>query len=70
MSVENRIRQVATEKLRVRVTRRRRGPFVVIRPDGLQTEHRTRREALQRLLAEFRCMDPLEWQIAVLLRPE
>ncbi len=68
MNLEKRIRALLCDKVSIRITSRRRGPFVVVRPDGLQTEHATRREAMQRLMAELRCMNRLTWQIAVLLR--
>jgi hypothetical protein len=70
MNLTTRIRWLLGEKLHVRITRRRRGPFVLIRPDGLQTEHRTKKEALQRLLAELRTTDSLEWKIAILGKRE
>ena len=68
MNIENKVRELLKEKLLVRVTRRVRGPFVVTRPDGFQTEHRTKREALQRMYAELRCMKPLTWELTVLLK--
>lgn len=68
MNIETRIRDTLRNKLSVNITRRKRGPFVVVRPDGKWTEHRTKREGLQRMLAELRCMNALRWQLAVLLK--
>ncbi len=70
MSLENRVRETAQRKIRVHVTRRRRGPFTITRPDGTQTEHRTRKEALTRLWLELRTLNSVTWSVEVLLRPE
>lgn len=70
MTIETRIRDTLRSKLRVHVTRRVRGPFVVVRPDGKQTEHKTKKEALNRMLAEARCMNALRWSVSVILKPE
>lgn len=68
MTIETRIRETLRNKLNIAITRRKRGPFCVVRPDGKQTQHKTKREALNRMLAEVRCMNALRWQVAVLLK--
>lgn len=65
MTLENRIRETLGQKLGVSITRRKRGPFVLTRPDGKQTQHKTKREALNRMLAEARCMNALRWSVSV-----
>jgi hypothetical protein len=63
MTTENRIRELLKSKLSVQVTRRVRGPFTLTRPNGAQTEHRTRKEALNALLVSARVMNRLVWRI-------
>lgn len=63
MNTENKLRQLARSKLTVRITRKRRGPYILVRPDGKTTEHPTRKEALNRLLVEMRCTNKLTWTI-------
>lgn len=64
MTIENRIRKVLASKLTLYVTRKKRGPYVTINPDGKIIEHSTKKGALNHLLAEIRCMNSLRWMIA------
>jgi len=61
MSVETKFRHLAAGKVRVVVTRRRRGPFILVRPDGTVTERHTRKEALASVSAVMRCMNNLQF---------
>lgn len=63
MTTENRIRKLLASKLTVRVTRKKRGPYVVFEPDGFSTFHKTRRGALNYLLVKVRCTNSLHWTI-------
>lgn len=60
MTVEDKIRAKSHWKMRVWITKRRRSRagFIVARPDGTQSVHPTRKEALQALYAVIRC-EPL-----------
>lgn len=64
MSIENRIRKVLASKIGLHVTRKKRGPFIVYAPlGGLPTEHKTKKGALQCVLAQVRCMNAIDWTI-------
>lgn len=72
--VQSRIRQIAGDKVKVRITSRRRskGGFYVWSP-AIEIKQRidvakTKAEAEQMLLAKIRCLEELEFQITV--RPQ
>lgn len=66
MNTEKKLRELASSKLVIRITRKRRGPYLVCKPNGQTVECRTRAEALNRLLVEMRCMNKLTWTITTL----
>lgn len=63
MTIENRIRKLLASKLKLCVTKKKRGPYLLIHPDGKMTDHKTKRGALNHALAEIRCMNSLRWMI-------
>lgn len=68
MNIEKRIRAIAAKKVKVIITSktRNRDGFAVTGPDGL-TKHRTKREAIQAMLARVRCSNQVEWAVRPLL---
>lgn len=63
MTTENRIRKLLASKLTLVVTRKKRGPFIVIDPDGMLTDHKTKKGALNYLLEKIRCTNSLNWTV-------
>lgn len=65
MNIEKRIRAIAAKKVKVVITgkTRNREGFEVIGPSGPDKLCRTKKEALQNLLARLRCADPVAWMI-------
>lgn len=65
MNTEQRIRRIAASKIKVRITKRTRskGGFYVWTPFYPATYCKTKREALQMLLAQTRCVRDLEFYI-------
>jgi hypothetical protein len=68
MKLESKIRKALASKLRVRITTRRRGLFVVKRPNGYSTEHVGRKQALQALYAEARCLNVMLYEVQAVTR--
>lgn len=68
-SITNRIKATASRKHVVVITRRKRsqGGFVVIDPDGDESRHATKREALQNLFARVRCAKVSHWALKAVL---
>lgn len=71
MNIAQRIRAIAEQKIKVRITgkKRSRGGFYVWYPVGEHSapgsKARTKNEALQMLLAKVRCMPEIEFLITV-----
>lgn len=69
MNIETRIRKLAAKKVRVSITskKRSRGGFYVWDPMALYgtscTTVKTKREAIQLLLAKLRCYEEVEFSI-------
>lgn len=63
MTTATRIRETLRNKLNISITRRKRGPFCVITPDGMLTDHTTKKGSLNHVLASVRCMNELRWEI-------
>ena len=72
MNIEKRIRQIAAKKIKVIITGkvRNRDGFEVIGPSGPDKLCRTKKEAIQFLLARLRCDAEVVWQIKpVVIQP-
>ena len=67
MNLQKRIRASAANKVLVVITNRTRAKngFVVENPDGRETFHPTKREALSAMLAQVRCADVKRWSLRV-----
>lgn len=70
MTLENKIRAKAANKTRVLITMRKRARqgFKITAPDGTESFHPTKREAMQALFARIRCEPIRFWWLTAIVK--
>jgi len=63
VKLETQIRRLARSKVKVKITKRKRGNFYVCGPDGEVYRAMTKAEALQNLKARLRCWQTGDWNL-------
>ena len=63
MKLETQIRRLARSKVKVKITKRKRGTFYVFGPDSEVYQAGSKQEALQNLKARLRCWEAGDWHL-------